>query len=233
MITETHTTLTSTAELAEKYILENKYNEHFLIIAETQTHGRGRKGNAWHSSKGGLYFNLVINHLSTQKAFTLFIGYCILKTLNTLTKTDLFRIKWPNDIYLLDKKVCGLICSQFTQQNRTSIGIGINVGTPFMVSESYNNISNLLNIRIENQIYLDNIVSSIMENLETFEQTGLPLFYDYYHQHDFLKDKHITIDIGNQTHTGLYQGINPDGALLLKTNDDSIMTIYAGSVTLS
>jgi len=233
MKTETFSTLTSTAELAEKYILQNKYDDHFVILAESQESGRGRKDNFWHSPKGGLYINIVLNHLSTQKSFTLYIGYCILKTLHTLTQTDIFRIKWPNDIYLYDKKICGLICSQYTQHHRTSIGIGINTNSHTQASYGVHSIADILNIHLENCIYLDNIVSAVLNGLETFEQTGLPFFYDYYTQHDFLKNKYISVDIGSQIHTGYYQCINPDGALILKTNDNEILTIYSGSIVSS
>jgi len=227
MLTITFTHLPSTADLAETYIHANLYNTHFIITAKTQASGRGRKGNDWLSPPGGLWFNLVLHHTTTQKCFTLYTGYCVLKTLITLTNNDAFRIKWPNDIYLHNKKIAGIICSQFTQQGKISIGIGVN--TNCTISGKAGAIKDLLHVEIDNQVYLNGIVSAVLQELVDFEKIGLPLFYHYYSQHDLLYNKHITIDTGENAYKGLYNGINKDGGLLLKTQH-GIVDIYTGSV---
>ena len=234
---ETYQTLESTKDLSEKYILEKKYNDHFLIIAESQSQGKGRKGNDWLSPVGGLWFNLVLKFVSEQKSFTLFAGYCVLKSLIELFeiyfKSSIisdFKIKWPNDIYLFEKKICGLICSQYFQFGMTNIGIGINTNIRNMPELKYDSILNLLNKEIDNKIYLTKIINKIFENLPIYEAKGLSLFNDYYKEHDFLKNKQIKIISGIHAYDGLYQGIDTDGALLLKEKDETIRTIYSGSV---
>jgi len=229
MLTITFETLKTTADLAEQYIHDGLYSEHFLIIAKKQVNGRGRKGNNWLSPPGGLWFNLVLHHTTSQKCFTLYIGYCVLHTLITLTGEDAFRIKWPNDIYLYNKKIAGIICSQFTQHSKISIGIGIN--TNCEVSGNAGAIKDLLQIEIDNEVYLNGIVSAILLELDAYEKVGLPLFYDYYSQHDLLCGKQITIDSGESVYVGFYNGINNDGGLVL-TTEQGVVDIYAGSVIL-
>jgi BirA family biotin operon repressor/biotin-[acetyl-CoA-carboxylase] ligase len=134
------------------------------------------------------------------------------------------QIKWPNDIYLQNHKICGLICSQHAQYHKTSIGIGIKTN----ILNDIPSILSLLNLKINNETYLNTITAQILDNLPAFEQQGLSLFHDFYTTHDYLIGKHIKID--NQQ--GLYAGINNDGAILLKTEDCQIKTIYSGSVEI-
>ena len=225
----------STMDIAERYVQESRYDDHFLILAETQSKGKGRKGNFWVSPKGGLWFSLGMNHISRQQAFTLFIGYCVLKSLSELTNTCAYKIKWPNDIYMENKKICGLYCSQYVQHHKTIVGIGINTNvsdTPFGVLLNADSISNLLGITIQNDIYLEAIVNRIFDNLDVFEDKGILLFSDCYHEHDFLKDKNIQVVTDKDTVSGLYQGINKDGALILKNQASDIQYIYAGSIEI-
>ena len=211
--------------LAEEYINSKKYSEPFLIVADEQTQGRGRKGNEWNSTLGGLWFNLVLDHISTQRSFTLFIGYCITKALNELNACNLFKLKWPNDIYLNSVKVCGIICSQYEQFHKTSIGIGIDTNN----YSEYLSIKQILNKNIENQLYLDVIINNILSQLNNFEEKGIDFFINYYKNHDFLNEKEITVISGNENFFGDYVGINPDGALLININGD-IKAIYSGTL---
>ena len=267
---ETYKSIDSTKDLAEKYIISKKYDDHFLIIAESQTQGKGRKGNDWYSPKGGLWFSLVLNYISQQKCFTLFIGYCVLKTLKDILSTPhkkyvnnksfleypdrdyrfveggeggeywSFKIKWPNDIYLNDNKICGIICSQHIQHNMTNIGIGINTNIPISVKEIsdfpenpekyYTSIKSILNIEIDNHTYLSTILVNIFSFLPLFEKQGISLFYDDFQKFDFLKDRYIKIYSGNDFYEGLYQGIDLDGNLLLKNKEGQIINILSGTV---
>ena len=224
---EKYEILPSTKELAEQYIISNKYNETFVILAKTQTLGVGRKDNFWHSPRGGLWFSLVLKHISTQKSFTLFVGYCVLKALNEITKNK-FEIKWPNDIYLLNNKICGLICSQYERFGMTHIGVGINTNNE--ETSNYASIKKKLNKSLDNSIYLSAIISNILELLPVFEEKGLLLFENYYKEHDYLKNKKLTIESGNTIYTGLYKGIGKDGSLLIEQNS-KIEHVYSGTVT--
>ncbi|MCL2064563.1 MAG: biotin--[acetyl-CoA-carboxylase] ligase [Candidatus Cloacimonetes bacterium] len=229
---ESYKTIDSTKDLAEKYIISQKYEEHFLIIAENQTQGKGRKGNDWLSPQGGLWFSLVLNHISQKKAFTLFIGFCVLNALNELC-TDQFKIKWPNDIYLQDKKVCGIICSQHSQYNKTNIGIGINTNIkniPDTFPSYSGSIMNLLDIEIDNKIYLSKILENIFQSLPYFEKQGINQFFDEYKKFDYLIDKKIKIISDSEQHEGVYKGIDKDGSLLLIDFEGNVKTIYSGSV---
>jgi len=221
--------------LAEEYILSQKYDDHFLIVADEQTDGRGRKGNQWLSPKGGLYFNIGLKHISQKSSFTLYIGVSILNALNYMSNSVDFKIKWPNDIYLKDYKVGGLICSQYTKNCFTSIGIGINTNSEINyanMSYKVNSIKNILDITTSNEVYLNTIINFILERINDFEVYGYNLIKDTYFSHDYLKEKYIKIISGENIYNGKYNGIGEDGSLQLINNQIHLINIHSGTVEI-
>jgi len=235
MDSEQFALVTSTIDIAEKYIQGSKYPGHFLIVAEEQSESRGRNGSTWYSPRGGLWFSLVLHHLSMHKSFTLYIGCCVLRALIEVTKIPDFQIKWPNDIYLHNEKICGLICSRFIQHQKTHIGIGVNTNnelksgfSPLMIKS----IQKLLNITIDNKIYLATILEQIFSSLDEYETQGSSLFRDYYFDKDYLKGKKIQITSGMEIWSGWYQGLNQEGNLVLEDENGKKRIICSGSVTI-
>ena len=213
--------------VAEEYA--SQYTDHYLITADEQTNGRGRKGNDWKSPNGGLWLTLGMHHISTQKTFTLYIGYCVLKVLNEIFYPAEFQIKWPNDIYLKNHKVCGLICSQYPQYHKTLVGIGLNTNQD---TDEYQTIKSILKKEIPNKTYQDTILNQIFSHLTNYEKEGISLFRAYYEKYDFLKNKYLNIKIGERQLSGQYAGICDDGGLVLDTTEEKQETVYAGTVEL-
>ena len=215
--------------LAERYIFDGKYKGNFLITAEIQSDGRGRKKNDWVSNKGGLWFNIVLDHVTKQDAFTLFIGLCIIESLINITQCISFKIKWPNDIYLFDYKVGGIICSQYKRFNKTSIGIGINTNNEKPNVTNANSIKTLTAITINNEVYQNHIVDCLFENLNKYEKNGFTEFIDKYLKYDYLTGKDLTITTGEQNLVGAYKGVNTQGELVLE-NKEGIHNIISGTI---
>lgn len=108
-----------------------------LVLAKKQINGRGRLGHDFFSPEGGIYFSYVPLEMSfedvqllTQKA-----GVCVCRALDKLIFGEagagsgdaVFRLKWVNDIYLEDKKLCGILCEKTS--DRVVVGIGLNLKT--------------------------------------------------------------------------------------------------------
>ena len=229
---EYYHTIDSTIDLAEKYIKEQKYDDHFLIRADIQTNARGRKGNEWDSGLDGLWFNIGLNHISKQKSFTIFIGICILNSLIELTHCQEFKIKWPNDIYLYDKKICGIICSQFIQYHKINIGIGINTNNDKPPIKKADSIKNLLNLELKNDVYLHMILKTIFNTIGDFEKFGIDMFADLYKKYDYLVNQKIKVTSGKETLEGYYKGINSDGELLIKDCKNITQIINSGEIII-
>ena len=105
-----------------------------VIVAEQQDGGRGRMKRVWSSPKGGLWFTIILRpQIDPQYVaqVTLAAGVAVAKVLRKLYEIDDIRIKWPNDLLLNDKKVCGILSEMQLDENGSIdyavVGIGINV----------------------------------------------------------------------------------------------------------
>lgn len=127
-------------------------DEHLTLCwAESQTKGRGQKGNSWESEKGrNLTFSFLLHpeRLPAGKQFILSkaVSLAVVEALRT-TGTQA-RIKWPNDIYVGDRKICGILIEHDLSGDgmirRSVVGIGINVNQQRFLSDAPNPTSLLL-----------------------------------------------------------------------------------------
>ncbi len=100
-----------------------------LVVAETQTRGRGRSGNVWFSPRGSISLTLAIPDIPPARlgVLPLGVGVCITRALGSLGLAA--RVKWPNDILIGDQKVCGILCESSIARGaaRVFVGVGLNV----------------------------------------------------------------------------------------------------------
>ena len=116
-----------------EYVKTQRNNgENLIVIAKKQTGGKGTKGRSFSSEKGGVYLSRLTFYqdFSAKRAFEIMAGAAtaVCKTLKSFGVTP--QIKWPNDIFVKDKKICGiLIENTFSGENISSsiVGIGVNV----------------------------------------------------------------------------------------------------------
>jgi len=230
MYIEKHKIIKSTKELADKYIITQQHTDNFLIISETQTNGLGRKGQLWESPLGGLWFSLGMKHISKHICFPLFIGVCVLKALESLKNEQdqcFFKIKWPNDVYLDDNKICGLLCASHRKLGMTNIGIGVNTNNSPAFSIS---IKDKLQKDINNEEFLHKILDLFFRDYLQFEAEGFQFLSAYYAEHDYLLNKRIEIETGDTRYAGNYLGLNEEGALMLQLENDIVNTFLSGTI---
>lgn len=105
-----------------------------VIVAKRQEGGRGRMKRVWNSPAGGLWFTVILRpHIEPQYAaqVTLLAGAAVAKALRQIYQTDEITIKWPNDLLLRNKKICGILSEMQLDENGAIdyaiVGIGINV----------------------------------------------------------------------------------------------------------
>lgn len=126
-----HFDLIDSTNLKAKELAKNNCPNGTIIVAEEQSMANGRFKRVWNSPKGGIWFTLILRpHIPTSEApkITQIAAACIYKTLQELNIDS--KIKWPNDIHLNDKKLCGILgemsCDMDTI-NYLAIGIGMNI----------------------------------------------------------------------------------------------------------
>ena len=141
---------TSTNELAKEF------NEPWtVIVAGGQTKGHGTKGTSWFSPKGGLYFSVVLprDNLKDLETITILGAFIVSKIIKQEFNLEPF-IKLPNDVYVNNKKICGILTENIIQKTIKSSVMGIGLNTN--VSEFEEGL-NATSIKIEIKKEVDNI----------------------------------------------------------------------------
>ena len=225
--------LDSTSKRAEKFIKTNEAQGNFLVIANEQSSGIGRKKNSWFSPKGGIWITAAIYGLSVESNLTIFTGICIHRALIEIFPDlkNKLKIKWPNDIYLSDKKLCGILSKHLTARKYHLIGIGLNsnvVAFPDELADTAISLQKELRTDVENTEVMRKIFDIFSENLPNFIEGNLDV--KYFNRYSLLKGKKVELDTDFDRFSGIAKGINKSGALLIELKHGMIQPFYAGTV---
>ena len=213
-----------------------------VVVAETQTEGRGRMGRAWHSPKGlNLYFSLVLRPSKPIRDVVwlgLAAAVAVAKTIEQ--HADLpARVKWPNDVLVNGRKVAGLLLEQGVQGEKTEfliLGIGINLN---MREEDFpaELRATATSLRIQGGKIFDRVrfFQELLAALETWYVIFLQSSYqeirkNYLGLLDLLRQP-VKIQLGEKCLEGTVSGLALDGALLLSQFDGKEISIHTGEVT--
>ena len=213
-----------------------------ICLAEHQTNGRGRQTKKWVSPiASNIYLSL---HVSVKVpankigGMSLIAGISIIEALQKLGVTKA-KIKWPNDIYLNDKKLAGiLIESTKIEQDRVQliIGMGINVNMPQQAAKDIDQPWIDLKTITSNNVCRNKIIASIihqlMINIKRFEQDGFSAFMPQWLKLDYLVDKTIVVEsMNSEKIIGTAMGVNEQGELLVNVNN-TVFPIHAGEISV-
>ncbi|NIL97779.1 MAG: biotin--[acetyl-CoA-carboxylase] ligase [Planctomycetales bacterium] len=214
-----------------------------LVLATRQTAGRGRGSNAWWSTHGALTFSLVIQpadlgidpHLWPQASLTSGLAVCC--AVDELLPHDQVLLKWPNDVYVRNRKVAGVLVELGPRANGTMvIGIGVNVNNTWQNAPAeLQEIGTSLQDVTGQSLCLNQVLIAILRQLER-QLTRLghrdeQLAADW-QRRCALAGKNVQIVSQGRHTTGACQGIDADGALLLQTAD-GLARFFSGVVAKS
>lgn len=201
-----------------------KLPEGTLIRANHQINGRGQRENNWLSTAGkSLCISILlypIVDLNRQFLFNKCISLAICQTLNNYDISA--KIKWPNDVYVKQRKISGLLIENTISGNklmRSVIGIGINVNNE--LDEMPSAIS--LKECVGKQVMIDDLLISLCENIEKnyflFKRNSKSINH-HYHENLFKKGEVQTFTSKNETFQAIIESVNDLGQLvLLKDNE--------------
>lgn len=213
-----------------------------LLIARSQTAGRGRAGRSWLSSPGkSLTFSLAWKFHQPVHALMglpLAVGVAIADALEMFNVT--VRLKWPNDVLVEGRKLAGILIES-ASAGRTPhdaswavIGIGINMAvTESMTAEIGRPVASIPWLaELDQDILMANLLSSLAETLVKFEHEGLAAFTQRWNAlHAYAGSAVTIVDNGSLLHEGVAIGIDDTGRFLLDTTAGRI-AIMAGDVSL-
>jgi BirA family biotin operon repressor/biotin-[acetyl-CoA-carboxylase] ligase len=166
--------LDSTNAEAIRLYQENKAIEGTVIIADGQTGGKGYGSNKWESEQGkNLTFSILLKPYflepSEQFIITQLISLSIQENLESILRKKSVTIKWPNDIYVGDKKIAGILIQNFIKGNAIDmsvIGVGINASQKKFISDAPNPTSIIIESGMD--CPLDNLLDDILETFSRY-----------------------------------------------------------------
>ena len=204
-------------------------------LAEYQQSGRGRRGRQWFSPFGAnLYLSLywrLEQGPAAAVGVSLVIGIVMAEVLHKLG-ADGVRVKWPNDLYLKDRKLAGILVELTGKTGDAAnlvIGAGINLQmrepAPDTINQGWINLQEA-GIEINRNTLASTLISELRSALAVFELQGLEPFIPRWEKLDNYFNRPIRLIIGNREIHGIDRGIDRQGALLLE--DDGLITPYIG-----
>ena len=235
VVLEVFDTISSTND----YLLrkeKNKNKDIKICIAEEQTKGRGRRGKSWISPKfKNIYFSLN-SYLKKEDLSGLSIAVA-LSVSKVLTKINVMSlIKWPNDLLVGNKKICGILIetAKVGELTKVVIGIGINVNmeNSELIDQEWTSIKLEKKETVDRNPIITEMINQLCSTLNKFEQREFDYFIKKFTSLDLLKDKEFTLkDKPSETFIG--KGIDNKGLLIAQNlKDQRIVKFSSGEVSL-
>jgi len=233
---EIGSTNTHARELAERGA-----DEGGIVIAESQTHGRGRLGRRWESPPfTNLYLSFILRpKLSSRHAaqITLAAAVALAETVGSFLSRPPV-IKWPNDILFDGKKLAGILTEAACDEDRVAyviLGIGLNVNyhTGAMSAElrqRATSIADLTGTNVSRESVLARLIQDMDRCYGELEESGFEALRPRWEAHFALGGRRVRIDLGDQTVIGFAQGIDQSGALIVEDEQGQRRSIVSGDV---
>lgn len=221
-------------------ILANKnYPEYYTVIADSQSSGKGRQGKSFYSpGSTGVYLSMLLRpRFSMEKALniTTSAAVAVSKTIEEFANKDT-KIKWVNDIFIDNKKVCGILTEgsmDFEQLNLSYavLGIGINLFKPKAFPNDISNIAGYVIEDFDEEVKAKFIARLIDNVIYHYKNIDSKEFYEYYREKSYLKDRTVTFDYEGNQEIGKVQDIDENYSLVIETKE-KIIHLKTGSVEL-
>lgn len=207
-----------------------------LVLAEAQTAGRGRRGRTFHSPAGeNLYFTLVLRLPERQHARLPLVVPLAVARACAAEGVDA-RIKWPNDIWVRDLKVSGmLIDAEVTPDGAIAFpGIGINVNGDPTVIPDLRGIATSLARERGARVDREALLARICNELEWLLRAGGPSLAAAYRGMSMILGREIIVQPGGDepSYSGHAEEIESDGSLRVRLPDGSVRVVMAADVTV-
>lgn len=228
--------ISSTMETAREQVLLGAPNG-TVVLAGTQEHGKGRFDRSWISPEGGLYFSIILYPPEpVLNSLTILASLAVLDSIGEVSGLKA-SIKWPNDVLIVGKKVCGILAvsGQLSSKGMYAIvGIGINVDIDGKEYPEIAETATCLNTASGKKIARDDLLCSLLENLEKRYSRaceGESQVGEWSEALVTLGQK-ITVRTYQETFYGLAESVDTEGCLGLRLENGELKIIPAGDVTL-
>lgn len=212
-----------------------------FVVADQQTSGKGRRGRAWESPQGvSVFMTLLLKpdiNPNNASMLTLVAAMATAGAIRGVTGADAL-IKWPNDIVIDGRKICGILTemsAQFDYINHIVIGVGINVHNESFPEEIANTASSLL-IACGKRFHRANLIEAFLEEFEKYyaiylETEDMEGLYQEYNQMLVNMGRQVKVIDPKEPFEGKAMGITKKGELIVDTWE-SRKLVSAGEVSV-
>lgn len=228
--------LSSTMNLAMELGMQGAVNG-TLVLAESQTKGRGRLGREWFSPKHkGIYLSLILRPAISPAAspiLTLLSAVSICEAVKKVCELDV-QIKWPNDVLIHNKKLAGILTEMNAEVDKVNfvvIGIGLNVNNDkkSLIAQA-TSLKEQLDQQVNRVVLLQELLLRIEENYFLLEKKGNKAIIDKWRNFTLTLGKRVKVYCQDKHIEGMAQDIDFDGSLLIRKDSGVIAKVTSGDV---
>lgn len=225
--------VTSTNDALAELCKKDAINKFTILFSDFQTAGKGQRGNSWESEYGkNLMFSIALfptaMKANSQFILSMLVALGIYDTLKEYA--DGFSIKWPNDIYWKDKKICGVLIENEVEGayiTQSIVGIGLNINQEIFLSSAPNPVSlkQIIQQDSDRMDILKKIVHRIMSYYGEMEKEGTEgeaMIYAMYQLRQYRKTGAARYKDENGEFMAEFVRVEPDGHLILKDENGQI-----------
>lgn len=232
----------SSTNLQAKVDAENGYGQGALVVADMQTAGRGRRGRAWSSPAGtNVYFTLILKpeyKPDLASMVTLVMALAVAEGIRSTCGVDA-GIKWPNDIVVDGRKVCGMLTEMSVERDyihHVVVGVGINVGlqefSPEIAATAVS-LEQVCGKKVSRAELVVNVMKAFEDYYDSFEkECSFAGLMEQYNRLLVNCGREVRVLDPKGEYQGVSKGINETGELLVELADGAVRTVYAGEVSV-
>jgi BirA family biotin operon repressor/biotin-[acetyl-CoA-carboxylase] ligase len=210
-----------------------------VVVADAQERGRGRLGRAWHSPPGdSLYFSVVLRPrlpLERVPPLTLAAGVAVCEAVARFDVAP--SLKWPNDLLASGRKLAGILTEAASQRDRVEhviVGIGVNLNNAAFPDELSSIATSLRQERggraVDRAAFAAVLCERLELHVERFVESGAAAVAAAWRRHAAFFGARVRVTTGLAPVVGRAEGIDDDGALLLRLDDGRLLRLHAGEL---
>jgi len=211
--------------------------EGLVVLARSQTQGRGRHGREWASTPdAGLYFSIVLRpelDAASLSLITLMAGVAVCDTLLEFgAKAD---IKWVNDLLIGEKKICGILAEAVETPSGLAVilGIGVNLRRAAVAddhAEFATSLEEVTGKKISPDEFAECLTRYLTYLYNVLGEEPERILHEWQQRSTYFSGKEVRVKTSTGDITGITDGLEQNGALRVKLTDNSIVIVQAGDV---